>query len=295
MELWVILSVAAAAAQTLRFGLQKALATGGLSATAATWSRFLWSAPVITVAVAFHLVSTGQNLPQLSGAFWLYALSGGVFQILATVCTVALFQQRAFSVGITFKKTEVMLTALVGFVILGDAIPWAGAVAIAAGFAGVLLLSKPPEGGGIFNRGAALGLISGVFFALSAVTYRGATLELQSADLFTTAGLTLSVVTIWQTLALGLWLLLREPGQISETIRLWRTSSLIGVFSLIGSACWFAAFALQNAAYVFAVGQVELIFSLILGRLVFGERPARRELVGMTVLTGSIVAVALIG
>lgn len=295
MEAWVWIAIAAAAAQTVRFALQKVLAGASLSPSGATWARFLWSAPVIWAVMAWYILSDESRTFSLEGGFFLYAVVGGLAQILATICTVALFKSRAFSVGITFKKTEVMMTALLGFIVLGDAVSIAGAVFIALGFAGVLLLSEPPEGGSIFNRGAALGIASGVFFAISAVGYRGATLAVQSDDTFLVAGVTLAIVVLFQMVSLGLWLALREPGQIAATIASWRTSALVGVFSLIGSWCWFAAFSLQNAAYVFAVGQIELIFSLGVGALFFSESVTRRELFGMGLLTVSIIAVALLG
>jgi drug/metabolite transporter (DMT)-like permease len=295
MEPWVALSIAAALAQTLRFALQKVLAGAELGPAAATWARFFWSAPVVTALVLAYWVTTDAPRPGIAPTFLPYALVGGLAQILATICTVALFARRAFSVGITFKKSEVMLTALAGLVILGDTITATGAAFIALGFVGVLLLSEPPEGGSLFNSCAALGLASGFFFALSAVAYRGATLAVGSSDTFLVAGLTLAVVTTAQTAGLGLWLWLREPGQIGKTLKAWRRTSLVGLFSLLGSWCWFAAFSLQNAAYVFAVGQIELVFSLVLGVWLFAERPALRELLGMAVLTVSIVAIALIG
>ena len=119
VELWIIFSVVAAAAQTLRFAVQKSLASGSLSAAAATWARFLWSWPVAILLVASYGTATGAIWPDISPGFLAYGLTGGVFQILATICTVSLFKSRAFAVGITFKKTEVMLTALVGFVLSG--------------------------------------------------------------------------------------------------------------------------------------------------------------------------------
>ena len=77
-------------------------------------------------------------------------------------------------------------------------------------------------------------------------------------------------------------------------MKVWRQSSLVGLFSLIGSWCWFAAFSLQSAAYVFAVGQVELLFSLIIGVVWFRERLTARELAGMVLLTASILGVVLL-
>jgi len=266
-----------------------------LTPAAATWARFLYSAPLVAVLVAIYAQMTNQAFPRPGDGFWPYALAGGVFQILATICTVWLFKQRAFAVGITFKKTEVMLTVLAGLIVLGDSVSMAGAAAIALGFVGVLLLSEPPEGGSLFNVAAGIGLLSGVFFALSAVTYRGATLAMDTSDPILSGGATLSVVTVWQTLALGLWLWWREPGQIQATLRTWRTSAFVGVFSLIGSWSWFAAFSLMNAAYVFAVGQIELIFSLFVGVLWFREKLRMREMMGMVILTLSIIAVAFFG
>jgi len=295
METWIVLAVAAAAAQTVRFAVQKVLAGGGgLSPAAATWARFLFSFPLVATLVLAYARATGAALPRLDAAFWAYALPGGIFQILATICTVSLFRLRAFAVGITFKKTEVMLTALAGYAILGDAVSVWGLVAIAVGFLGVLLLSDPPEGGSVWNRAAGIGVLSGVFFALSAVTYRGATLEAATGDALLTGGVTLAMVTGWQTVALGLWLWLREPGQIGATLRGWRRAGFVGFFSLIGSWSWFAAFSLMNAAYVFAVGQVELIFSLAVGVVWFRERIRGREALGMAVLTVSIVAVGFV-
>ena len=294
MEPWVLFSVLAAAAQTMRFAVQKVLVSAALSPAAATWARFLWSWP-LAVALAFaYGRATGADFPELTPAFLIYAILGGAFQILATICTVSLFSMRAFAVGITFKKTEVMLTALAGFVILGDMISGPGAGAIAFGFVGVLLLSDSPEGGSIFNKAAGIGILSGVLFALSAVTYRGATLSLSSGDPVLTGGVTLAVVVLWQTLVLGAWLWLKEPGQIVATLAAWRQTSIVSVFSLIGSWSWFAAFSLMNAAYVFAVGQIELIFSILVGALWFREVLKPRELLGISVLATSILAIAFL-
>ena len=294
MELWVLFAITAAAAQTVRFAVQKVLAGGTLSPAAATWARFLYSAPLVALLAFLYARATGGTVPAQGPGFWPYALSGGAFQILATICTVSLFKHRAFAVGITFKKTEVMQTALVGLIILGDTVSLSGVAAIALGFVGVLLLSDPPEGGSIWNKAAGIGLLSGVFFALSAVTYRGATLALDTGDPVLTGGATLAVVTAWQTIILGLWLWWREPGQITATLQSWRTSGMVGLFSLMGSWSWFAAFSLMNAAYVFAVGQIELIFSLLVGALWFRERLRAREVIGMAILTASIIAVALV-
>jgi drug/metabolite transporter (DMT)-like permease len=300
MELWIPITVLAAAAQTLRFMLQKHLAGGQLSTFGATWARFLYAAPLVVVLLFVYVRLTGQDLPRPRPGFWGYAGLGGVCQILATLCVVALFGRRNFAVGITFKKTEVMLTALAGFLILGDRISFGGAIAIAVGFLGVLWLSATPENTGrglarFVNGASALGVLSGVFFALSAIGYRGAVLAMEGGDLALRSGLSLAVVSTGQAVALGIWIGFRDPGEVGRVLASWRTSALIGVFSMIGSFCWFAAFSLQNAAYVFALGQVEVVFSILAATLFFRERVTAREGLGIALLTGSIILLVWLG
>ena len=300
METWVIATILAAAFQTARFMLQKKLSMGALSTAGATFARFVYSAPLVLLLVAVYLGLQGLSLPALSGLFWAYALTGGLAQILATICVVALFRQRNFAVGITFKKTEVVQTALVGLVVLGEGVSAAGLGAILVGLVGVLLLSGTPglTGGHwvqrIATRAAGLGLLSGILFAISGVTYRGASLELASDDPFLRAMVTLGAVTASQTIAMTLWLRWREPGQLSAVIAARRSAVWIGLTSMAGSLCWFTAFTLQNAAYVNAVGQIELIFSLAVSVLVFRERMTTREIAGIGLLSASVLSLVLL-
>ena len=297
---WIMLSIAAAAFQTLRFMLQKTLSGGALSAGGATLARFFYSMPFVLSLALAYVMWSGASWPTLSATFWVYAMTGGLAQILATWCVVAIFAHRNFAVGITFKKTEVVQTALLGFVLLGDSVSAWGLGAIILGLVGVLILSDNPGGAGgftrrIMNRAAGLGLFSGAFFAVSAVCYRGATLQVPSDDAFLRAVVSLAIVTTSQTLALSAWLRWREKGELSRVIAARKTAVWMGLTGLGGSICWFTAFTLQNAAYVFAVGQVEVIFSIAASVLFFGERIASRELAGIGFLTVSILALVLLG
>ncbi|SEI86633.1 Uncharacterized membrane protein [Pseudooceanicola nitratireducens] len=288
MESWIFFSLAATLFQTIRFMLQKVLATGGLSAGGATFARFLYSGPIVWLIVLLV-----PDWPTIAPGFWPYAVVGGVTQILATVCVVLLFQTRNFAVGITLKKTEVLLTVLVGIVILGEGVSWPGFAAMVLGVLGVLLLSDPPKVQGswrslLLNRAVGLGLTSGIFFAISAVTYRGASLQVEAEPAIRSL-FTLACVLMVQVSALGAWLLIREPGEVTRVARAWRRAAWIGVTSLAGSYCWFTAFTLENAGYVFAVGQVEVILSLMASVLFFHEKISRKEVFGIGLITLSVV------
>lgn len=294
MSLWIPVTLAAAIFQTLRFMLQKRLSSTRLSASGATFARFAYSAPLIAALLATYLWLSGRSLPPLGGAFWAYALTGGLAQILATICVVALFGQRNFAVGITFKKTEVIQTVLVGYLVLGEGVSRAGFAAILLGLTGVLTLSGNPGGTGrwwqhLGNRATALGLGSGVLFAISGVTYRAASLELGGLEPVLRAAITLAAVTSAQMIGMGAWLAWRDRAELRAVWAARRSAVWVGLFSMGGSFCWFIAFTLQTVAYVKALGQVELIFSMLASVLVFRERISARELAGIGLLGGSIL------
>lgn len=300
MEPWIIVSLAAATAQTIRFMLQKHLKSTRLSTAGATFSRFIYSAPLVAVLFLGYLTLTGEPSPRATGQFWTYVLGGGMAQILGTVCVVALFAQRNFAVGITFKKTEVLQTAIIGLLVLGEGLSRTGTFAILLGFVALLLLSDPPKGSfqgpgwqRFFNRAAGLGLLSGVMFGVSAVGYRGASLGLEGGSVALRAGFTLMVATASQSIAMGLWLLFRDRPQIGRVFAAWRVAGFVGLTSMVGSYLWFTAFTLQTAAYVKAVGQAELILSVIASVLFFKEKITPRELAGIGLLLISILLLVL--
>jgi drug/metabolite transporter (DMT)-like permease len=163
----------------------------------------------------------------------------------------------------------------------------------------LLLLSGGPEAKGFHlrdlgNKAAALGIASGVLFGISAVCYRGATQNIMADDPLLRAGITLGAVVCMQTAIMVVWLHLRERGEIARVWAARRTALWIGLTSMAGSYCWFVAFAVQNAAYVKALGQVELLLSIAATTLFFNEKISRREWVGMAVLVGSIVMLVLV-
>lgn len=295
MPLWIPITILAAAMQTLRFLLQRQLKRTTLSTAGATWARFLFSAPLVALIVLSYAGASAQALPRPGPDFWAFILTGALAQVLATMCVVALFAFRNFPVGVTLAKTEVLLTAVLGLVVLGDAVGPMLWGALALGFVGVVLLSDPPPGDTalpwrkrLFNRASGLGLASGLLFAMSGVGYRGASLSLPSGDVFLRASLTLAVATAVQALALGLWLAWRERGEIGRVLAAWRISGLVGLTSMLGSLGWFTAFTLQTAALVKALGQVELIFTFLLSVFWLRERSSGKEIGGIVLLLASI-------
>ena len=297
--LWIPITLLAAAAQTLRFMFQKRLRIATLSTGGATFARFLYAAPLIGLVTIGYAMLRGYGMPVMDGPFWAFAAAGSFCQICATMCVVALFQQRNFTIGITFKKVEVLLAAGFGLVFLGEGVSLPALGAISLGVLGVIIISDAPpaagvEGPRVFNKATALGLSCAILFGACAVFYRGATLHIAAADLFARASMTLLVAISMQFVGMAFYLKWREPGQITQVIRAWRLAIWVGLLSLLGSLAWFTAFALQNAAYVKALGQVEILASFAISVWVFGEKMRRSEALGITLLSASVILLLLL-
>ena len=297
--LWIPVTLFAAFTQTFRFMFQKRLRIDTLSTGGATFARFLYAAPLISLLAITYPLARGYSLPVVDWKFWVFAAAGGFCQVSATMCVVALFQQRNFTVGITFKKIEVLLAVGFGLLILGEGVSLIALGSISIGVLGVLVLSDNPQitgshGPRFFNRATALGLSCGVLFGACAVFYRGATLHIWAADVFVRASVTLMVAILMQLIGMVVFLTWREPGQIKAVVQAWRVAIWVGVLSLFGSLAWFTAFALQNAAYVKALGQVEVLASFAISFFVFGEKLRRSEVLGILLLIASVVLLLLL-
>ena len=149
MDLWIPITVAAAFSQNLRFMLQKHLRGTGLSTAGATFARFLFAAPLAGLVLWLLVAGWDFTLPEPGPRFWVFVLTGGVAQILATMLVVTMFTLRNFAVGITFKKTETIQTALVGLVVLGEGVSAWGLIAIVIGLVAGLVGGLAGIGGSI--------------------------------------------------------------------------------------------------------------------------------------------------
>jgi drug/metabolite transporter (DMT)-like permease len=294
MELWATLSISAAFLQNLRSALQKTL-TARVGVLGAAYARFVFAAPWAVLLVAAIIGAGGADPPGVTSAFAAWALAGALGQIAGTLLLLHLFSLRNFAVGNTFAKTETVQAAMIGLIALGDRIAPLPLAGILVSLVGVVLLSATRGfGKGIGNRAAGIGLATGAAFALSGVAYRGAGLALAGdGGTLVRAAFTLACVTVTQTVILTLYMLLRAPGGVAAVLRAWRIAAVVGAAGMLASLAWFAAFTLISAAHVKAVGQVELVFSLLTAYFVFGERPTRREACGILLVASGILLLVL--
>jgi len=285
--------------QNLRSALQKHL-KGRLSTSGIAFIRFLYGAP-IAVAYMLGLVLLGNySVPSVTFWFVVFAIIGGLAQIGATALLVYLFSFRNFAVGVAFSKTETIQTAIFGFIILGETVSPMATIAVLISMVGIVILSVTQPAGGVtailkqsLEWTTVIGIASGALFALASITYRAAALSLGSGDYIMRAAFTLACVTVFQTAIMALYIQVREPAQTAAVFREWRIAVLVGISGVLGSAGWFTAMTLQNATYVKALGQIELLFTFATTYLWFKEETSQNELVGIFLIASGIFILVL--
>jgi drug/metabolite transporter (DMT)-like permease len=290
--LWIPVTLLASLLQALRTADQRRL-VGEIGNNGANLARYAVGAPL--AVVAFVIVSAIDTLPMPGLDFLVHCLSAGAAQIVATALLLYAIRT-GFVVGTTLAKTEALQAALFSALVLGEYMSWTGWTAVALAFVGVVLLSGGVEAmkGPIWRDRAALaGLASAAVFAVSAVSIRAAAFALPEGGLLTRAVMTLATTTCLQVIMMVLPMALLGDRGLRGLFRSWLLTLRVGLLSITGSLGWYFAFTLAPVAFVRALGQSELIFTVFLAKLRFGERLGMRELMGVALVGGGVVLLLL--
>ena len=297
MEIWIPITIAAAFLQNLRSALQKYLGTNyTLSTLGATSVRFIYAVPFAMLYIAILNRAFDKPLPIINETFLLYVLLVAISQIIGTAMLLYLFTKRNFAVSTAYSKTETIQAALFGTVILGDVIGILPTFAILVSVSGVLLISSARTQSPFklllrswTKQDALIGISSGAAFAMAAVGVRGATLSLAPNDFVINAAYSLLATILVQSVIMTIYLYWKQPHELTRIMRAWPLAGAVGLSGMLASACWFSAMAIQNVAYVRALGQIELLFTFIASYFFFRESYNKVELLGITLVIGGIL------
>ncbi|MCC2673399.1 MAG: hypothetical protein K0R58_346 [Ramlibacter sp.] len=296
--LWVPIVLWAALAQTARNAAQRSLVAQA-GTLGATLSRFLYGIPFAAawVALLHALSGTASPIPNFHAGYFGWLLLGALGQLAATAFLLAAMKERNFVVGVAYSKTDALQVALFGAVFLRELPGPLTLLAIALATSGVVLLSLPQKtpvaGTAWTGRAAWFGLGSGAGFALSAVGYRGAALQIPDASPWLAGAWGVLLAQSIQTLLLGGWLAWRERAALRATVTAWKISTIAGATGALASIGWFTAFALTTAANVRTLGMVEVLFSYLVSRRLMREKLLRMEQAGLALVLVGLLALGL--
>jgi len=291
--LWIVLAAASAPLQVARNSLQRVLA-GDAGPWGATLVRFLFGLPFSLAIFGAVALATPGAAPHLSTAYGFAIVLGALAQMAATASLLVAMHRSGFAVATMMQQSSLPLSAVVGWLALGDRIgpqAWAG---IATTTLGLAILSWPKrdqmKGAGL---GTLLGLASGAAFAIALNAYRQAGIALEAHHPIYAGTASVCVAQAIQTLVLGAALALWRPASLKAVAKSWRPSLGAGFFGASASACWFAALALHAAGPVRAVGVIEAPIAAAVGHRLFRERLSARQLAGGVMAALGVVAAAL--
>jgi drug/metabolite transporter (DMT)-like permease len=295
--LWIPFVILASLGQVARNAMQREL-TASLGTVGATHVRFLFGFPFSIVFFVVVIVATGESVAWPPATFWLWLVVGTMTQIVATGLMLAAMNERSFVVTTAYIKTEPIQAALFGFVFLADHLSVWKVLAIVVATAGVVITAIRPGGEKSFGdlRPTILGLAAAAGFALSAVGYRGAILNVSEVSFVTAASFTLVLGLMLQTLVLTSYLLVRDRKTLHALFRLWKPSMLAGFMGAAASQFWFLAFAITSVANVRTLALIEVLFAQAIAYYSLKQRISAREALGIALIVvgvGALIAVQL--
>jgi drug/metabolite transporter (DMT)-like permease len=291
--LWILLTAAAAPLQVARNALQRGL-VGDAGPWGATLVRFLFGLPFSLAIFGAAALLTPGAAPHLSPAYGEAVLIGALAQVGATAALLVAMRRAGFAVATVMQQSSLPLSALFGWLALGDRLSvqaWAG---IAVTSVGLAILSWPKgdqiKGAGL---GSLLGLASGAAFAVALNAYRQAGLALEPHHPIYAGTASVCVAQAIQSAVLLTALAIWRPASLKAVAQSWRPSLGAGFFGAAASACWFAALALHAAGPVRAVGVIEAPIAAGVGHRLFRERLSPRQLAGGIMAALGVIAAAL--
>ena len=301
MPLWIPIAVTAALFQCWRTAMQQKL-RGILSVNGAGFVRYLYGGPTAVVLFCIALYWTGAPVPGINPHFLLWCALGGLGQILATNLLIMSFGYRNFAVGTAYTKTETVQSAIIALIVLGEVLQPMAWIGICVGLIGVMTLSLAGRGfkpkdllAATIQPAALCGLGSGLIFGFTTVFIKLANLSLIGDSLVVRALFSLVVTKSIQIVMQGAWLWWREPQELKKAFTSWRSSMWVGALSGCGSACWFTGFAMADVALVRAVGQIEIVFTLLFSRFYLKEVLKRTDVAGLVLVVLGVLLIVAMG
>lgn len=293
--IWIFFTLMAALMQAWRNAFQKQLSTT-VDAYGVTLARFIGATPlaVLYLLLLYHFqpVAHSISISSFGTRFWLYIGMVAVSQILATILMVKLFQQKNYAIGVGLAKSEAILAAIIGVAVLGVQLSWLGWLGVLVGAVAVFLLSGARSMATLSWPTLWTGLASGLCFAIASLMVREASLELSQLPFLHRAGWVLLCAITLQNLLLLVWLSIKSPQTLTAMRQRKGLTARVSLASFLGSLGWFSAMSLQSVPLVKTLGQIEVVFTLLISLYFFKEKLVKTDHAGLwLVMLGAVLVI----
>lgn len=286
---WIAFTLLAALSQSWRNAFQSKL-SGSLSVAGTTLARFLFGSPIALLYLIALYQWQSAPIPEVTTSSVFYIMAAAVMQIVATGLMVMLFKLENYAIGAGLAKCEAPVSAIFGTLFFGTILSLSGWVGVLLGGIGVLILSSPNGWRSLSLKIVALGLSCSSAFALTSLWIREASLSL-NLPFPHSAAWVLFLVIFLQTLMILTYIMLKEPNTIQVMKTKPKLIVMTSLTSVIGSLGWFSAMALQAVPYVKTLGQVEVIFMILISYFWLNQRMRRHEIIALCFISVAAIFV----
>ena len=199
-------------------------------------------------------------------------------ELIGTLCFVTALALTPLAQASAILQALPLSVTLGAALFLGEAVGWRRWAAIAVGFVGVLLVIQPGLAG--FDANALFAVAAVVGLTLRDLVTRRIPRTMSSFQLSFLAFLTLIP-------AAGLLALTTGGAGVMPLPRDWALLAGAVVMGILAYSCIVGAVRLGEVSFVTPFRYSRILFALVLGAVVFGERPDALMLTGAALIVGS--------
>ena len=286
---WIAFTLLAAFSQSWRNAFQSKLA-GTMSVAGVTLARFIWAGPIALIYLCALYQWKPVSTPDFSGEFVFYIIAAAIMQILATGLMVMLFKLENYAIGAGLAKCEAPVSAVLSVLFFGTALTLTGWVGVLIGTLGVLIMSSSSGWRSLSPKVFLLGMACSTAFALTSLWVREASLSIGLPFPHSAAWVLFLVISL-QTVIICTYLFFRERDTLRQIFTKSKLVVMTSLASVIGSLGWFSAMSLQAVLYVKTLGQVEVIFMVLISYFWLGQSIARKDILALILLSIAAVLV----
>ncbi|MEL0607828.1 DMT family transporter [Vibrio echinoideorum] len=286
---WIAFTLLAAFSQSWRNAFQSKLA-GTMSVAGVTLARFIWAGPIALIYLCALYQWKPVSTPDFSGEFVFYIIAAAIMQILATGLMVMLFKLENYAIGAGLAKCEAPVSAVLSVLFFGTALTMTGWIGVLIGTLGVLIMSSSSGWRSLSPKVFLLGMACSTAFALTSLWVREASLSIGLPFPHSAAWVLFLVISL-QTVIICTYLFFRERDTLRQIFTKSKLVVMTSLASVIGSLGWFSAMSLQAVPYVKTLGQVEVIFMVLISYFWLGQSIARKDILALILLSIAAVLV----
>lgn len=249
---------------------------GHYPAAQVVWAQFVF-AGILFLAISLWREGRAVLFPRPLGQ----QLLRGIFVLIGMGSLYAAIAFIPLAEATAMSFIAPLVVTLIAPLVLGERIGIRRILSVAAGFAGVVVIVRPELAGEAL--GYLFGAISGIFLGFYFVMNRK--LSGHASPLATVAYSACLGAIVVTPLVPSVWVAPRPEDSLPISAFL--------VIAVIGQLCMFSAFLYGEASVVSPLHYFQIVGAILFGYLFFGELPDGLSLLGIAIIVGSGIYIAL--